>query len=179
MDNVVPLHVWMYRVLFAALVLLVILIHLLPLETTPVRIPAPDVLPCLAFAWVLRRSEYVPIFLIACAFLLTDMFFLRPPGLWAALVVVGAEIVRARGEAFHEMPFSFEWLLVAFVLTGMMVINQIALNLTLADTPSLGLSVIKLIFTIMIYPVVVVISRSVFKVRRLHPGEIDRVGRRI
>ena len=178
MDNGFPLHLWLMRALYFGLCFLVILVHLLPLEITVSRVPAPDFMACLTLAWVLRRPEFVPLVLIAAVFLLADFFFLRPPGLYAALAVLGAEILRSRGEAFYEMPFSFEWVLVAVILTGMAVGNQVLHAVTLLEAPSLGLSLIQLILTIVAYPLVVVLSRSIFGVRRRHPGEIDVLGRR-
>ena len=42
----------------------------------------PDLLIAFAFAWSLRRPEYVPSLLLALLFLLADLLLQRPPGLW-------------------------------------------------------------------------------------------------
>lgn len=179
MNNTSQLYIWMYRCLFLVLVVAVALLQLLPLRTVPASIPAPDVLPLLTFSWVLRRPEFVPVWLIAIAFLLSDFFFMRPPGLWAALVVVGTEILRSRGAAFREMPFGFEWLLVAVVLTALTSLNQLLLAIAVVEAPAVGTVALQLFLNVLIYPVVVGLSRSLFKVRRLAPSELDAVGRRL
>jgi hypothetical protein len=63
----------------------------------------------LTFAWVLRRPEFVPPLLIAAMILLGDLMFHRPPGLWAALVLVTAETLRVRD--IREGPDGAIWFL--------------------------------------------------------------------
>jgi rod shape-determining protein MreD len=48
--------------------------------------------------------------------LLADLLFLRPPGLWAAIVVLGHEFLRNREQGLRDMPFFVEWGLVASLL---------------------------------------------------------------
>lgn len=67
----------------------ILFVRLLPLSPGRVAMPGPDVLLCLTIAWVLRRPEQVPVLVIAAVFLIEGLLMLRPPGLWAAVVVVG------------------------------------------------------------------------------------------
>lgn len=173
MDNASSIHIWVYRGIFLGVAAFIILIQLLPLDTLPPSIPPPDVLPVLTFAWVLRRPEYVPIALIALIFLLADLFFMRPPGLWAALIVMGSEVLRSRGLAFREMPFIFEWALVAAVITAITLANQVALAITVSQAPGLGPSLIQMVLTILLYPAAAIATRILFKVRRPTPGELS------
>ncbi len=169
---------WLFRGLFLAACSLVILIQLLPLSTLPPRIPAPDVLPVLTFAWVLRRPEYVPIVLVALVFLMADLFFMRPPGLWAALVVAGSEVLRTRGLAFRDMPFIFEWALVAAILASIMLINQVVLFVTVSQAPRLGPSLIQMLLTVALYPAAVIVTQLLLKVRRPTSAELTKHGGR-
>ena len=68
------------RAAFVGISLLIMFFHLLPLETTPRRWAAPDLLVCLCFAWALRRPDYVPALAVAGVMLLADLMFQRPPG---------------------------------------------------------------------------------------------------
>lgn len=169
---------WVFRGLFLTACSVIILIQLLPLSTVPPRIPAPNVLPVLTFAWVLRRPEYVPIGLVAVVFLLADFFFMRPPGLWAALIVAGAEVLRTRGLAFREMPFVFEWALVAVVLAVATLVNQVVLFVTVSQAPRLGPSLIQMVLTVALYPAAVIVTQLLFKVRRPTSSELTKHGGR-
>lgn len=178
MDSVSPLKLWMNRAMLAGLAVVILFVHLLPLQTVAGGIPAPDILALLIFAWVLRRPDYVPAVMIALIVLIFDMFFMRPPGLMAALTVAGAEVLRERGISFREMPFSFEWLLVAAVLVGIAAANQIILLIMAVDAPALAPVAIQLFLTILAYPLVVAFCRHVAGIRRLSRGGVDALGRR-
>ena len=94
-------HLWLYRALFLGLAVLVIFVQLLPLHPGPGKIPGPDVLLLLALSWVFMRQEFVPLIAVAAIFLLADIFFMRPFGLWAALAVVAVEYLRHRVHQWH------------------------------------------------------------------------------
>ncbi|MEM9970151.1 MAG: rod shape-determining protein MreD [Pseudomonadota bacterium] len=168
---------WGMRALFVGLVALVGFAMLLPLDPGPGRIPGPDVILLATFAWVLRRPEYVPVWLIAVVFLVCDFLFMRPPGLWAAIVVVGSEMLRSRIHQLRDQSFLLEWASVASVITAMFIAYSLLLALFLVDQPGLGLTLIRLILTLLTYPVVVVLAARTFGVRRMTGGETDQFGR--
>ena len=170
---------WAYWLLFLAIVVVVVFARLVPLQTTPSSWAAPDLLICLCFAWVLRRPDYMPTLLIAAVMLCTDFLFMRPPGLMAALVVLGAEFLRGRSHILRELPFSLEWGMVAAVITGIVLANRLALVFVMAPRPSMSLSLSQLFLTLAIYPIVVAISRYGLGIRKLSPGEVDALGHRI
>jgi penicillin-binding protein 2 len=115
-----------YRVLWAALIMTAMVALLLPLHPGPGRFPPPDILLLITIAWVLRRPDYVPVGLIAAAFLMADFLFMRPPGLWAALVVLATEYLRAREAGWRDLPFLLEWAIVGAVLGAMTLAHAIA-----------------------------------------------------
>ena len=168
---------WGYRALYLGLCFGLVFLHILPIDLTAGRYPGPDLMLCLTFAWVLRRPRFVPIWLIAVVFLATDMLYMRPPGLWAAMVVIGVQFLRFLEGPSRETPFSVEWAMVAAVLIGMTVIYRTVLALTLVEQVSLGLALIQMVMTVLAYPVVVFVSRMVFGVRKIAPGELEALGR--
>ena len=138
----------------------------------------PDLLIAFAFAWSLRRPEYVPSILLALVFLLADLLLQRPPGLWAMLALLASENLKGRSRSLRDAAFGAEWIAVGIFLTGILIANRIVLSLLLVPPPQLKLSLLELGVTILIYPVVVFITRSVMGVRRAAPGELDTLGGR-
>jgi rod shape-determining protein MreD len=167
-----------FRALWLALAMAMMLALLLPLHPGPGRIPAPDVLLMMTFAWVLRRPDYVPVGAIAAIFLLADFLFMRPPGLWAALVVVATEYLRAREPGWRDNPFLLEWGIVSAVTVALTLTNTIALAVFFVDRPGLGLMLLHLAITIASYPLVVLLTATFFGLKKSAPGEVDQLGHR-
>jgi len=168
-----PRHVWSYRALFLALCLLLITFKLLPLGLNDRGLPGPDILLALTLAWVLRQPAVVPIASILIVFLLADFLFQRPPGLWTLLVLVTAESLRRRRLTMTEFPFLLEWSAFAAAVMAMVVLNRVALWLLMVDLDPLGLSLAHGIVTALIYPVVVIVSKYVFGLRKIGPAEAE------
>lgn len=204
-----PLFLLAMRVLFALLCLLVLFFHLLPLDTQPVSLFTPDLVPldsvapaearleqllredgprlwiapdlilCLAFAWSLRRPEFVPPLALATVFLITDLLLQRPPGLWALLALIGCENLKSRGRSLRDSGFGSEWMTVALVMIAVVVINRLVLALTLTDVPPLALSLSELGMTLLFYPPVVAVTHYLMGVRKVAPGDLDALGQRV
>jgi rod shape-determining protein MreD len=191
--------IWYYRGVFVVLALVLLFFRLLPLGAgndsfpwsaipnwivTPFGVeprpwPGPDVLLCLAIAWVMRRPDYLPALLIALVFLVEDMVLLRPPGLWAALVLVATEFLRSRAALTRELSFSVEWLLAAGVMLALFMVNRIAFAIALMPQPGFGFALMQTIWSILCYPVVVILSSLLLDVRKPATGEVDSYGRRL
>lgn len=161
--------------LYAGLGLLVLFVQLLPLETAPRRWAAPDYMMCLAYAWVLRRPDAVPPLLVALVVLLADFLMQRPPGLWAAFVVIGLEVLRGRAIFMRGGTFMLEWFTVIIVVGLLVVAHRLALMLFLLEPAPLGLDASLFLSTAFAYPVAVAASHFVFGVRKAAPGEYDPV----
>lgn len=179
MVDPITARTWVYRAAFVGLMMLIAFFQLLPLGPATGSLPGPDVGIALAFAWVLRRPAYVPVTLLAATFLLLDLLLQRPPGLGAALAVVGCEFLRARGQLSRSLPFLAEWMLVSAVMLAMVGLNQIALTMVMQDRPPLGLALLRALFTAAIYPIVVGLSHYGFGVRAVDPAEADALGKRL
>lgn len=195
------------RIAFVVLGLFIIFVRLIPLETVPVgfgsssldpitqpratagtqtevlfdpiRWIAPDLLILFALAWVTRRPSFVPALAIGGIFLLADMLFQRPPGLWTALVLILSEILRGRSRAMRTLPFWLEWMTVAIGIVIITAINQFTLSMVLVSQAPLGLTLGHMLITILFYPVVAFVSYILFGVSRPAPGEVDALGHRI
>ena len=201
MDELSPARIWLMRGIFVILSLLILFFHLLPLHTQPVSLFSPELFPPLASidpaearlralldhgsdrVWVgpdpeRVRPEYVPILMLAALFLLSDLLLQRPPGLWALLMLLACENLRGRSRSLRDSTFGAEWIAISLLLVGILLVNRIVLSVLLVTPPQLGLSLIELGMTILVYPVVVFVTRTVMGVRRAAPGELDSLGGR-
>jgi len=163
---------WYFRTLLVLLIGVITFVLMLPLSTLPVAFPGPDVALVLVFAWVLRRPEYVPAPVVAVVFFLIDMLFQNPPGLRAALVVLGLEFLRRRAGA-NDRPFLVEWGLVVGVLAAILLAERLVLSILLVEQVSFGKAVIRFLMSALIYPLIAGITVFVFRVRQVMPGEAD------
>jgi rod shape-determining protein MreD len=170
---------FLWRTAFAGVALLVIFVRLLPLGDGAGGVPGPDLLVAFALAWAARRPEYVPVTLVALVMLLADFLFMRPPGLWAAITVLGVEFLRNREAGFRDLPFLVEWGLVAGLLLAMTLANSVVLLVLMVDQPTLGLTLLQWIATILAYPLVVAVTVFALRLRRAAPGEVDERGHRL
>lgn len=178
MDNLSSARIWLMRVAFLGLGLLIMFFHLLPLDTVPRRWAPPDLLIAFAFAWSLRRPDYAPAVSIALVMLTADLMFHRPPGLMAALVVMGSEYLKNRAVGLRDASFAGEWLAVCLTLAAITILNRLVLAVMAVDQAQLSLSLIQLILTMLAYPLVVLVTHTLLRVRKLTPGDADALGGR-
>lgn len=178
MTEITLTRLWLMRALFAGIVLAVLLFSLLPLNTLPRPWAGPDLIMSFAFAWVLRRPEYVPLPIVAGLLFLTDLILGRPPGLYAALTLIAFENLRARAPRLRDMPFSVEWLGVSAMIVATMLGYRLLLALFLVPEASPGLWLIQLVATVVTYPLIVALTRFGFGLRKAQLGEVNALGQR-
>jgi len=171
-------RLWLMRAGFLALALLIMFFHLLPLDTVPPRWAPPDLLIAFTFAWCLRRPDYVPVLSLALVMLMADLMLGRPPGLLALLLVLGCEYLKTQTAGLREASFLGEWTAVAMVLIGITLLNRLILLIVAVPPAPLGLSLIQLVLTIAVYPIVVLATQSLMGVRKLAPGDAGALGGR-
>ena len=172
-------QIWIARGVYLALAVAIIYIQLLPLTTVPRTWAMPDILLALTLAWAARRPDYVPVLVIAVVFLLTDFLFQRPPGLWAALVLIVTETLRARAQAMRGMTFPLEWTSVALGIVAIYATYRFVGAMTLLPQPPLVPYLIQMVMTILAYPVLAGLSHLLFGVSRPAPGAVDAFGHRL
>ena len=190
---------WVGRVAFGGLCLLLIFIQLLPLDVSatwardpfatpdpalPVAVTTaswagPDILLLSALVWVARRPDLAPFAVIGVIFLLCDLLFQRPPGLWAALVLILTEVIRSRAGDIRNMPLALEWGTVAMGIIAITLANRALLTIAMTPQAPLGLTLIQMILTILFYPVVVLMAHFIFGVSRTAPGQVNALGQRL
>lgn len=168
---------WRYRALFIVLAALIAFIQLLPIDVGPGHLPGPDVLLLITLAWTIMRPEIVPVPLVAAVFFMADLLFMRPPGLWTALVLLGCEFLRSRRILLRNTSFVIEWLLVAGVVAAQFIANALILGIFLVPQPAPGLTVIGMLFTIGVYPLVVILAGRAFGLSK-PSGERESLGAR-
>lgn len=189
-------EVWLHRIVFVALALVFLFLRLLPMGASQPggcgpqdswclatawlwRMPGPDLLLCIIFAWTMRRPDYLPTLLIAAVVLTEDIVLLRPPGLWTALVVIGSEFIRSRVALTRELNFGVEWLLVSALMVAMLIVYRLCFSVVLLPQPPFGFALVQVIWSILCYPVVVFLSRVVLHLYKPAMGEVDAYGRRL
>ena len=189
-------EVWLHRALFVAIALGLLFWRLLPLPTPMMsdcgesaawcrfnvwlmRMPGPDLMLCVIFAWMMRRPDYLPVILIAAVVLLEDMILMRPPGLWTAIVLIASEFVRVRVALTRELNFGVEWLLVAGLMLAMLVIYRLAFAMVMVPQAGFGFAMLQVVWSVIFYPLVVFLSRYVLDLHKPAMGEIDAYGRRM
>ncbi len=171
-------RLWLMRAAYLLLCFVVIFAHLLPLDTVPRGWAAPDYLIAFTFAWGLRRPDYVPILSIAAVFLVADLLFQRPPGLIAALVVVGTEYLRIRFAGLRDASFAGEWLAVCVMTAAITLGNRLILSLVASDLAPLGPTMMQMVLTMLFYPIAVVATQWIMGVRKPDPRTAETLGAR-
>ncbi|MEM6304749.1 MAG: rod shape-determining protein MreD [Pseudomonadota bacterium] len=179
MNDLSPTRLWLMRAAFGLLALVILLFHLLPLDTLPASWAGPDLILAFAMAWSLRRPEYVTAPLLAGVFLLADLLLQRPPGLWAVLALMGCENLKSRIRPLRDAGFGAEWIAVSLIVVAITAFNRLILAMTLAPVPPLALSVFELMATLLVYPLVVAVTHFGFGVRKTAPGDLDALGQRV
>jgi len=167
---------WVQCGVFVALAFLLIVADLVPLDMRPSLWASPDLLLAATLVWVVRKPSYVPVTILALIFLMADFLFMRPPGLWAALVVTLTEVLRRQHREFRNMPLLVEWGTVAFGIVAITLANRIVLAVVMSPQAPLGLTLIEMIATILSYPIVVIVAHFIFGISRPAPGEIGSRG---
>lgn len=179
MDSIFTTRRMFYWGLFALIAATLLFIRLLPLDLTAGTWPGPHWIVAIGYSWVLRRPNFIPVVLFALVMLINDLMLMRPPGLWTGLSVIGLEFLRARAQFSRELPFLIEWAMVSGVLAALMISNRVILAIFIVPQPILGLDMILLLGTILLYPLVVFVSSFGLGVRKVAPGAVDDLGHRI
>lgn len=170
---------WLYPTVFTAIAALVFMIRMLPLGTEAGSWPGPDLLLCLILAWVMRRPDYLPAPLLALVLLAEDLLLMRPPGLWAALVLIASEFLRSRAALTRELTFPFEWLLISGLMLALRFAERTIGALAFLPQPALADQMLQTAMSILFYPLAVGFCWLVLDLRKPAPGELDAFGRRM
>lgn len=184
-------RVW-YAGVFLTIAALIFVVRFLPLNGLgdPTRLPgetgpslatwpAPDLMLALTLAWVVRRPDLLPAPLIAGYVFLEDILLMRPPGLWALLVLATTEFLRRRNPTLRGLVFWLEYALIAALMLGLFTVNRLVLGIVMVPQPPLGLSLAQIVGTVLLYPVVVAALHFGLGLRKPATGEVDDLGQKL
>ncbi|MEM8959416.1 MAG: rod shape-determining protein MreD [Pseudomonadota bacterium] len=152
--------------LYLALAGALVLARLVPLSPGSGGWPGPDLLLCLTLAWVLRRPDLLPIGLVAAVALLSDLLLGRPPGLWAALLVLATEYMRGRSQPGQEPSLTGEVALFAVICTLLVCANWLLMAIFMVPQPPLPALLAQVPVTVLAYPLVVLVLVQLAGIRR-------------
>lgn len=171
-------RIWGMRAAFVGLTLMILFVHLLPLNSAPSNWALPNLMMGFALAWSVRRPEYVPAVLLGLLLLLGDFLLQRPPGLWAAIVLLACENFKAQAPTLRVSTFFAEWVTATGLIIGATVVNRIVLAVLLVDVPGLWLTFMQMGMTVLFYPLFVFVTHAIMGVRKSVPGDLDTMGGR-
>lgn len=179
MDDPLLRRTWLGRFAYILIALALIFIKLLPLSTTPGGLPGPDLVLAITYAWLFRRPEQIPAVSIVLVFFVFDMVFLKAPALWTLIMLGSTEFLRSRLSHHSNMPFLAEWSVVAVLLSLAILSEQLLLSVFILPRPGLGIALLQGVFTLLAYPIVVVVLRFGLGLRNIAPGEVYDTGRKL
>ena len=151
------------RLTYLLIVMLLALFQTMPIHTSIDQFAMPDIPLVITFVWVMRRPDVMGPILITIAFLFADMILQRPPGLWTLITLCASMFLRSRTIYFKEVIFFYEWLMIAIIVIFCFAAHQFLLLLTFLPTHDLALLVKQALFTIMLYPIFIWLSRSMLR----------------
>jgi rod shape-determining protein MreD len=175
---IAPPKIWLYRLIYALLGGLMIAYPILPLHFSPTRWPAPALLYGLTLAWVVRQPDSAPFLLVAALALLADAVLMRPMGLWALLLLVATETVRASHQTIRERGLMMEFTVVAALLTAMIILQNLVLWISFSTPLELARMLQLGLLTLLCYPFIVVFLHYIARVRKPEStNRPDRLGK--
>ena len=174
-SNIPSERIWIYRMIFVAIAIFLILTNLMPLQTTPQSWPWPNILLLVIFCWSLREPNFVPIPLIIAIIHLQYFFLHRTPGLFSGITILILVWIKAITASTDDKSFLAEWMRVALAFAAISLINHLVLSLTLVATTELRISLIQTILNISTYPFIVLVSHYIFRVKRPYFTRSGRV----
>ncbi len=162
-----------YSILFVLIVFVLIFVKILPLNTVPKEWTAPDVLLCVTLVWCLRRPLGTSIILLGVLFLLQDIIFQRPIGLFAVVATLMCEWSKRQALRAEEFPFFIEWMTAAVAVIAIFILVQVIASLSLIATPSMRIFAKESFFTILAYPFVALLCRYGLGLRTHQVAEFE------
>jgi rod shape-determining protein MreD len=166
-------------VAYLAIAALLLAAPLLPLNTVPRPWATPDILLAVTAAWAARRPDTLPVLAVAGVFLLADFLFQRPPGLFTALVLGLTEWLRRRAPGLRRGSFPAEWAVVGAGIVAVALLNRVVLGLLLTPQAPLGLTLIQVLLTVALYPLIAGLAQLALGLHRPAQGEVDTLGHRL
>lgn len=168
------LLVWRERILYVLAAMAVTYLAILPLGAKSNAAAVPDLFFCMTIAWVMRRPESAPVFLVAVTSFLIDIVLGRPMGLWSLILVLASEYFRGRETGKGMQMHLLEWLSVSLLFLTMLITYKIALTVGFSFAPDYADLALHFLVTVITYPVVVAVLYWGLKIRSPLPADRSR-----
>ena len=93
--------------------------------------------------------------------------------------MLATEFLRSRVALTRELNFVTEWMLVGSLMLGILLAYRAILGISFVPQAPFGFAAVQVLWSILLYPIVVGLSRLVLDLRKPATGEIDSFGRRL
>lgn len=157
-----------YRLMRIALMiglgLVAIFIEAAPLGLSADAYPSPDLLFCVVAYWSIRRPGSAVLIAVFALGLTRDLMTDAPVGAGALTLVFASEFLKSLSVGLSRRSFATEWLLLATVLAVVVMTQWFVVLLLLAHPPYLIDLGYQWLTTMVLYPVLVLIFRWLFRV---------------
>lgn len=135
-----------------------------PLGLGPTAPPSPDLLMCILVYWSIRRPGSTPLLAVFALGLVRDFLTDVPLGAGTLSLVIVTELFKSQRYTLKRMNIFVEWIAVtvaAFLSTAFVWFLVV---LTLAQPPYVTELVHQCLYTAMVYPLIAVTLRWVFRI---------------
>ncbi|MCY4542013.1 MAG: hypothetical protein OXB95_06405 [Rhodobacteraceae bacterium] len=123
----------------------------------------PNLVYCLICAWIIRSPRNAPALVVAALFLLLEVIYGLPPGLWTALMLVATELLRSVSPRLGSYSFVAEWAFVCLLFSLALLLYQLALLLTFAQAMTTVAMTKYIVSTALCYPLAAAIASLVVR----------------
>jgi len=165
MVNFQNIQSWIYYVKYLMICFIILSFQLLPMRIVYQEVLWPNLIYLVTVGWLIRKPSYLPVILILFVHIISDIVLLKPLGLWPALSLIGYEFLRWRSLSQGQLKLGQELVLVNSVLI-LLTFLQIGMELIFKiESPPMGMILLQLAFTLLIYPIVIFVLHSILKVR--------------
>ena len=156
--------------MFVALGLAGVFVEAAPLGLAADAYPSPDLLFCVVAYWSIRRPEVAVLLAVFALGLARDLLTDTPAGAGVLTLVLAAEFLKALSNGLARRSFATEFLLVAMVAGIVIMAQWLIVLILLAHPPYLLDLAHQWLGTMAVYPLVVLVFRWLFRIRRRKPA---------
>ena len=179
MNSFMNIQIWIYTTKYIFLGFFILSVQILPLPIIQQEILWPDLLFLSTSGWLIRRPNYLPIFIIFLVHIVADIILLRPIGLWSGLSLIIFVFIKwriSRTKAIFK--FGQELVFVISLFTLLIITNMFFQSIFRIVNPPLIMILLQLTFAIIIYPLVIFSLHYVLGVRYGRHIDITNRGQR-
>lgn len=149
--------------------LIAISVEAAPLGLSADAYPSPDILFCVVAYWSIRRPEAAVLIAVFVLGLTRDLLTDAPVGAGVLTLVFASEFLKTLSQGLSRHSFATEWLLLGTVLALVILTQWLIVLILLAHPPYLIDLGYQWLATMVLYPLLALIFRWLFRIRRRKP----------